>query len=244
MVSTAIILAGGLGTRLRSAVPDLPKPMAPVAGEPFLAHQMRFWIAQGITRFVLSVGYRHEAIVAHFGRRFEGASVEYVVETRPLGTGGGLLLAAQCVAAVQQTLLLNGDTYFDVPLRALEAAARQQRADWTFSLFESHDPARYMGVGVSAEGRITALRDPSAPLANGGAYLFRPAAVAALGFKPGDALSLENDLFARAFAAGQRFAALRCDGAFIDIGVPHDFHRAAAVIVPARAPEPAHALAG
>lgn len=244
MVSSAIILAGGLGTRLRSAVPDLPKPMAPVAGEPFLAHQMRFWIAQGIERFILSVGYRHEAIVSYFRSRFEGAAVEYVVETKPLGTGGGLLLASECAADEQQALLLNGDTYFDVPLRALEATARQHRADWSFSLFESHDPARYMGVGVSADGRISALRDPAAPLANGGAYLFRPASVKALGFAPGDALSLENDLFARAFAAGQRFAALRCDGAFIDIGVPHDFHRAAAVIVPARTPEPAHALAG
>lgn len=240
MVSTAIILAGGLGTRLRSAVPDLPKPMAPVAGVPFLAHQMRFWIAQGIARFVLSVGYRHEAIVDHFGTSFEGAAVEYVVETTPLGTGGGLLLAAQRVAGEPLALLLNGDTYFDVSLRALAGTAAQHQADWTFALFESHDPARYMGVGVGPQGRITALRDPQAPLANGGVYLFRPASVAALGFAPGQALSLENDLFARAFAAGQRFAARRCDGAFIDIGVPHDFHRAAAVVCAVRLTEPAH----
>ena len=116
-MTTAIILAGGLGTRLRSAVPDLPKPMAPIAGRPFLAHQMDHWIGQGVSRFVLSVGYRHEAISSHFGRRFHGAAIDYVVETSPLGTGGAVKLATAGLPRDEYTLLLNGDTYFDVPLR-------------------------------------------------------------------------------------------------------------------------------
>ena len=116
-MTTAIILAGGLGTRLRSTVPDLPKPMAPIAGRPFLAHQMDHWIGQGVSRFVLSVGYRHEAISSHFGRRFHGAAIDYVVETSPLGTGGAVKLATAGLPRDEYTLLLNGDTYFDVPLR-------------------------------------------------------------------------------------------------------------------------------
>lgn len=239
-MTSAIILAGGLGTRLRSAVPDLPKPMAPIAGRPFLAHQMDHWIAQGVQRFVLSVGYRHEVISGHFGRRYRGAAIDYVVETTPLGTGGAVLLAAASLDADEPALLLNGDTYFDVALRDLDAHARRHDAHWCFSLFESHDPARYMGVGVSRDGRITALRAPSAPLANGGVYWFRPRALHGVAPAPGLVLSLENDVFPQLFTQGQRFAGLECRGAFIDIGVPHDYHRAAAVLPS----EETHALAG
>src|SRR5262245_17720256 len=146
-MATAIILAGGLGTRLREAVPDLPKPMAPVAGRPFLEHQLDLWIAQGVRRFVLAVGYRHEAIVQHFGASYRGATLEYSVETQPLGTGGALRQAAAMVGD-ERALLLNGDTWFDVPLPALAARAMPLDADWCFALFRHDDPARYMGVGV------------------------------------------------------------------------------------------------
>ena len=94
-MTSAVILAGGLGKRLRSAVPDLPKPMAPINGRPFLEHQMRYWIAQGINHFVLSVGYRYKMIIDYFGAQFEGVSLEYVIEEAPLGTGGGLVLASK-----------------------------------------------------------------------------------------------------------------------------------------------------
>ena len=113
-MTTAIILAGGLGTRLRGTLPDLPKPMAPVAGRPFLAHQLDHWIAQGVVRFVLSVGYRAVAISNHFGDRYRGVPIDYVVEPAPLGTGGALALAATKLRSNEPALLLNGDTYFDV----------------------------------------------------------------------------------------------------------------------------------
>lgn len=229
-MTSAVILAGGLGTRLRSAVPDLPKPMAPVAGRPFLAHQLDHWIAQGVRHFVLSVGYRHEAISGFFGRHYRGAALDYVVETTPLGTGGALLLAVAQLPHDEPALLLNGDTYFDVSLAALQAQARAHAAHWCFALFRSHDPARYMGVGLGANGRITALRSPEAPLANGGVYLFEPRALRGLANEPGRAVSLENDLFPQLVAQGQCFAGLECRGAFIDIGVPHDYQRAASVL--------------
>lgn len=243
-MTSAIILAGGLGTRLRRAVPDLPKPMAPIAGRPFLAHQMDHWIAQGIAHFVLSVGYRHEAISGFFGRRYRAATLDYVIETTPLGTGGGLLRAAAQLPPDEPALLLNGDTYFDVALEALQAQACRLDAHWCFALFRNTDPARYMGVGVADDGRITALRSAEAPLANGGVYLFKPRALQGLSAEPGRAVSLENDIFPQLMAQGQRFAGLECPGAFIDIGVPHDYQRAAKVLPTARLQELAHAIAG
>ena len=242
-MSSAIILAGGLGTRLRDAVPDLPKPMAPVAGRPFLAHQMDHWIGQGIDHFVLSVGYRAVAISNHFGDRYRGVPIDYVVEPAPLGTGGALLLAAARLRSAEPALLLNGDTYFDVSLAALAERATGLDADWCLALFRHDDAARYMGVALAPDGRITALRAPAAPLANGGVYWFRPEAVQATQLAPGQAASLEDDLLPRFLAGGQRFAGLVASGDFIDIGVPHDYQRAAAVLPRAAFPEQSHAIA-
>jgi len=89
----AIILAGGLGTRLRSAVPSLPKPMAPIKGKPFLGYLFDYWLHQGIKHFILSVGYKYEVIHERFGTKYKDADVSYAIENEPLGTGGGLLLA-------------------------------------------------------------------------------------------------------------------------------------------------------
>ena len=229
-MTTAIILAGGLGTRLRDTVPDLPKPMAPVAGRPFLAHQLDHWIAQGVVRFVLSVGYRAVAISNHFGNRYRGVPIDYVVEPAPLGTGGALALAANKLRANEPALLLNGDTYFDVDLKALSAHAERHDADWCLALFRHDDAARYMGVVVSDDGRITALRSKHGVLANGGAYWFRPEALAAVALVPGAVASLEDDVLPFCFDQGQRFAGYVSNGDFIDIGVPHDYLRAATVL--------------
>ncbi|MEP7138955.1 MAG: nucleotidyltransferase family protein [Caldimonas sp.] len=243
-MTTAIILAGGLGTRLRDMVPDLPKPMAPVAGRPFLAHQLDHWIEQGIARFVLSVGYRAVAISNHFGDRYRGVPIDYVVEPAPLGTGGALALAATRLGTSEPALLLNGDTYFDVDLAALMAHADRHDADWCLALFRHDDAARYMGVALSDDGRVTALRARSAAHANGGAYLFRPDALAAVALSPGRAASLEDDVLPHCFEQGQRFAGLVSSGDFIDIGVPRDYLRAAAVLPDRFAPGSRHAVHG
>jgi D-glycero-alpha-D-manno-heptose 1-phosphate guanylyltransferase len=229
-VTSAIILAGGLGTRLRSAVPDLPKPMAPVAGRPFLAYQLDYWIGQGVDRFVLSVGYRHEAIVGHFGASYRGVAIDYSIEQAPLGTGGGLLLALGKLAPQQQPfLVLNGDTYFEVDLAALEELHRRKRSDWTFALFRCPQAGRYMGMEINEDARITALQSGTGTpgrLANGGVYLVSPDAPRAGPWSAGDRLSLEDDLLPAAFQGGRSFYGLECAGAFIDIGVPEDYRRA------------------
>src|SRR3954452_20948621 len=107
----AIILAGGKGTRLRSAVPDLPKPMAPVAGRPFLEHQMAYWVSQGVNRFVLSVGYKAQIIIDSVGAQFRNAEVVYATEDSPLGTGGAVLHARAQLKPNEPFLVINGDTF-------------------------------------------------------------------------------------------------------------------------------------
>ena len=230
-VTTAVILAGGLGTRLRSVVADLPKPMAPIAGRPFLARQMDYWIKQGITRFVLSVGYRHEAVSDFFGDRYNGAAVEYVIEEIPLGTGGGFLLASQTLPADQPFLLLNGDTYFAVTLPTLEDFAAQSRADWCFSLFPTDDMGRYMGMDVAPDGEIRALKSGAGRLGNGGVYWVHPKALAGLPYAAGAKVSLEDDIFPALLAAGKRLTGLAFTSTFIDIGIPADYHHAPDVML-------------
>lgn len=234
-MTSAVILAGGLGTRLRSAVPDLPKPMAPISGRPFLEHQLDYWIKQGVSHFVLSVGYRHEVIVDHFGDRYKGAKLDYVIEETPLGTGGGLLLAAEKVGKDDPFLLLNGDTYFAVDLKALIAFSSANDADWCFSLFRTHEEGRYMGMDISPQGQITSLKSGMGRqdrLANGGVYWVSPRALISKTFSPSDKVSLEDDIFPAAIAVGQRLMGIEFSGTFIDIGVPDDYHRAPALLAP------------
>lgn len=235
-MTAAIILAGGLGTRLRDTVPDLPKPMAAIRGRPFLAHQMDWWIAQGVDRFVLSVGYKRDCIIGHFGETYCGVPVSYAIEETPLGTGGGLLLAAAELAGrghEAPVLVLNGDTFFEVGLEALSAFHRAKGSDWTFALFPTTDTKRYMGMDVDGDGAIRSLA-PRAEgpenLANGGIYLVEPAALAAARLPPNQKISLEYELLPAVVAAGGRLHGMTCRGRFIDIGVPEDYFRAADVL--------------
>lgn len=232
-MTTAIILAGGLGTRLRSAVPDLPKPMAPIGGRPFLACLLDYWIAQGVRRFVLSVGYRHQVIVDYFGNSYKGVGLDYVIEQTPLGTGGGLLLAAKKIGGDTPFLLLNGDTYFAAALKVLAEFSKANDADWCFSLFRTDEERRYMGMDVSPFGKIASLRSGTGypgRLANGGVYWVHPRALIGVGFSPGDKVSLEDDILPAAMIAGQRLFGIEFTGTFIDIGVPDDYRRAPALL--------------
>lgn len=234
-VTSAIILAGGLGTRLRDVVPDVPKPMALINGRPFLEHQLDYWIDQGIRSFVLSVGYRREKIIEHFGRLYRSADIDYAIESAPLGTGGGLLLAASHLTSAAPCLVLNGDTFFEVPLADLVAFHQAQRADWTFALFRTVDTQRYMGMQVAADGAITALRASASTsdgaLANGGVYLVNSSVLERCQVKAGQAASLEGDLLTNLMDQGARFFGTEYAGRFIDIGIPADYYRASSLLI-------------
>jgi D-glycero-alpha-D-manno-heptose 1-phosphate guanylyltransferase len=232
-VTSAVILAGGLGTRLRDAVPDVPKPMAPVNGRPFLEHQIDYWIGQGIDHFILSVGYRREVIMEHFGTSYRNARIDYAVETSPLGTGGGLLIAVDRLFDQKAFLLLNGDTFFEVSLDELASFHTNSQSDWTISLFATSDAGRYMGLEVDVDGRILSLRSGGVHprwLANGGVYLVKPELFSVPAWKRGIRLSLEDDIMPALLKDGIRFYGHECSGRFIDIGVPEDFARSAAML--------------
>ena len=116
----AILLAGGIGTRLRSVVPNLPKPMAPVAGRPFLEILLNSLAKKGFKRVVLSVGYMAEKVVSHFGYNFVGMELVYEIEETPLGTGGAVCKAiAQC--NTDHVFVFNGDTYLDLEVAEVVA---------------------------------------------------------------------------------------------------------------------------
>jgi D-glycero-alpha-D-manno-heptose 1-phosphate guanylyltransferase len=232
-VRSAIILAGGLGSRLREAVPDLPKPMAPINGRPFLEHQIDYWGKQGIRHFVLSVGYRREIIMKHFGKEYRGADIDYAVEEEPLGTGGGLLLALPKINRDGPFLLLNGDTFFEVSLAELTVFHAGHRSDWTFSLFHTQEKKRYMGMGIANDGRVLSLRsDPGRPgqFANGGVYLVNPELLSTSDWAPGTKLSLEEDILTALLADEARFFGYTSNGRFIDIGLPEDYLRASEIL--------------
>ena len=231
MISTAIVLAGGLATRLKGVLKGLPKPMAPIRDRPFLEYQMDFWIDQGISKFILSVGYLNQTISSHFGDSYRSVEINYVQENTPLGTGGGLLMAAKNLA--EPFLLLNGDTFFEVDLNDLCLFHNEHNAEWTMSLFRSKDLDRYMGVDLEDNGEILSLQSGGNELtllANGGVYLVNPSALKRLNDKPYTKSSLENDLLPKFISLGVGLYGFESSGKFIDIGVPEDYYRAQKIL--------------
>ena len=225
----AVILAGGLGTRLRGVVPDLPKPMAPVGGRPFLEHQFDYWIDQGVSRFVLSLGYRQEAFVQHFGDTYRGAEIAYSVESQPLGTGGGVLLATNHLRGQGAFLVLNGDTLGDVVLPKLLTWHGNSSAAMTLALIRMPASGRFSSVDVDAEGRVLAFRESGhapKPLVSAGVYIVERTFLASLGWIGGDRFSMEAEGFPRMLKRRERLYGCEALTRFLDIGVPEDYYRA------------------
>lgn len=230
--STAIILAGGLGTRLRNVVADVPKPLAPIRGRPFLEYLLDYWLGQGVNEFILSVGYKHELIQSRVGHTYRGAAVRYAIEDEPLGTGGAVIMAARQLGEDAPFLVLNGDTYFDVSLEQLTAFAETTRPDWLLSLFRNSDSSRYMGTRLTDTCRIESfVPDPALPLVNGGVYWVRSPDLLADYDLSQVPLSLEQQLFPEILQQGWQFYGLECTGHFIDIGMPEDYRRADSILV-------------
>lgn len=226
-VTVAIILAGGLGTRLRGTVPGLPKPMAPINGRPFLEYLMDYWIEQGISRFILSIGYLSQMIIDHFGKKYRETSIDYIIEESPLGTGGGLLMSAK--GLTEPFLVLNGDTFFEVDLKDLTAFHEKNKSGWTISLFSTTNLERYMSIEITKTGKILKMKvnnNQSSYLVNGGVYLINPSILKDFKELIAKKISLEDEILSECVSSGQAIYGLECFGGFIDIGVPEDYHLA------------------
>lgn len=216
----AIILAGGFGTRLRQVVPDLPKPMAPVAGRPFLEILLSMLARKGFSRVVLSLGFMAEKVIAHFGDEYLGMELVHEVESQPLGTGGAIRAALErCVA--DHAFVFNGDTYLDIEADELERLWQSARHP-VIVVREVSDTARFGRVEMDG-GRISAFREKGMAgpgLINAGCYVLPRDALGE--FSLGAAFSIEADYFVKNLQS-TRFDGFVTHGRFIDIGVPDDY---------------------
>jgi D-glycero-alpha-D-manno-heptose 1-phosphate guanylyltransferase len=231
VVTEAIVLVGGLGTRLRSVVSDVPKAMAPIAGQPFLTYLLQFLEAQGIQRVILAAGYRNEAIRDFFASRYQGLELVYSVEEEPLGTGGGLQKAMPHVESAY-SFVLNGDTFLRLNYRAMAAALDgRPDAQLVVALRRVPDASRY-GAAVVVRGRIqgfTARGTEMPGLINAGCYLVARDIFER--FPMPSKFSWEED-FLQARIREVAPIAFECDVPFIDIGIPEAL-AAAQTLVPA-----------
>ena len=220
----AIVLAGGLGTRLRGVVDDIPKPMAPVQGRPFLALVLDQLFDSGFHTAIVAAGYRHEAIRSYFGEQYRGIALVWSVESEPLGTGGAIRLACD-KADARDVFVLNGDTYLELDYRAMLDAHVGAGAQISVAVCQVPDMARYGAVEVS-ERIVRGFREKgqSGPgWINGGTYLLGPELRNRLPER--GAFSFEQELLAPEVQS-IRPLAFPTTGLFIDIGIPEDYARA------------------
>lgn len=220
----AIVLAGGLGTRLSSRLNGLPKSMAPIAGRPFLRILLDQLVKSGCGRIILSVGHLHHVIVDQFRESYRAIPLQYVVEETPLGTGGAIRFALQ-KAVEHSTLVLNGDTYLDADFSALLSLHAASGRPMTMAVTRVNDVARYGGVVIDRQqvvGFVEKGRTGSGWI-NAGVYVINH------DFPWPEHLpsqfSFENDVLARGLSQIHP-AAFLCEGQFLDIGTPEDFDRA------------------
>jgi D-glycero-alpha-D-manno-heptose 1-phosphate guanylyltransferase len=220
----AIILAGGLATRLSSVISDRPKAMVDVAGRPFLEILLDRIAINGVARAILATGHMHNLIEAHFGSRQGDLEILYSVENHPLGTGGAVWQALK-LATRNDVLVINGDTLFDVDLQAFYRFHRDLQAGITLALKPMQDFDRYGTVELK-EGRIVGFREKTRTdkgLINGGIYLLDRRAIEQYAFP--EVFSLEHDLLEKKLGE-ITVGGFVHNGYFIDIGVPEDLIRA------------------
>jgi D-glycero-alpha-D-manno-heptose 1-phosphate guanylyltransferase len=222
-----VILAGGLGTRLRSVLPDLPKPMALVNGRPFLEILVAQAARAGFRDVVLCVGYRADAIEAHFGDgRGHGVRMRYAHERELLGTAGAVL-NAQAMVGSDPFVVINGDSYCAVDFSRMMAHHRDHRAAATIVAVQVTDSSRYGSLQLEPDGAIAGYNEKAQALSagwiNAGIYLLQRSVLQPLA--QGRPASLERDLFP--VLVGQRaLYAFKTSGMFIDIGIPSELERA------------------
>jgi D-glycero-alpha-D-manno-heptose 1-phosphate guanylyltransferase len=225
-IREAVILAGGFGNRLKTVVPDRPKPMADINGRPFLEYLLDFLISQGIYRVILSVGYQHEKIREHFGHHYQNIELSYAVEERPLGTGGGLLNALLQVTA-DRVFILNGDTFFRISLAELESEFTGNQADLVMALHSVQNRSRYGTVVMDGQGRILKFSEKinrsGSTLINGGIYLMNRTIFSGIDLP--ETFSMEID-FLEKYPDRLRFFGKVFQSDFLDIGIPETYQQA------------------
>jgi D-glycero-alpha-D-manno-heptose 1-phosphate guanylyltransferase len=217
----AIVLAGGRGTRLNSVVSDRPKVLADVRGRPFLTYLLDQLSDAGVRRAVLSVGYMRDLVEERIGTRHGSMEIVYSRETEPLGTGGGVRLAARFVQS-DPVLVFNGDSYCHVDLPALVRFHRQGNNPGTLTVVELSDTSRYGRVKLDASKRILRFEEKLSGepgYINAGIYVMSAARLESI--PPEQPVSLEREMFPAWIESG--LFGFVCPGPFLDIGTPESY---------------------
>lgn len=219
----AIVLAGGLGTRLSHVLSDVPKPMASVCGRPFLRYILDNIIMQGIDKIILAVGYKQECICSYFGNSYRGAQIIYSSENKPLHTGGAIKKAIMHCNQ-KNVFIVNGDTYFDVDLIKMLKFHKYTHGDITIATKIMSNFDRYGTVKKNCD-RVVAFEEKkptSCGIINGGIYLLNKDL---LNIVDQESFSFEREILEK-HVNDLRVCAFESDGYFIDIGVPTDYLQA------------------
>ncbi|MBE9509843.1 MAG: nucleotidyltransferase family protein [Bacteroidetes bacterium] len=224
MTEEAIILAGGLGTRLKSVISDIPKPMAPIHDKPFLEYLLSYLVKFKIKKTVLSVGYKYQYIFDHFGDNYKGIELLYAIEDKPLGTGGGIRNAVDHINN-DHFFLLNGDTYYETDLDKLYHLHIKEKANITLSLLPMEKFSRYGSVKVNGTKIIEFMpkKFTEKGLINGGVYVVNRSVFQK--YSPGKKFSFETDLL-QVMCNSLNFHGYISEAPFIDIGIPEDYKKA------------------
>jgi D-glycero-alpha-D-manno-heptose 1-phosphate guanylyltransferase len=221
----AIILAGGLGTRLRTVVSDLPKCMAPVAGKPFLHYVIQHLLQQGVDEFIFSLGYLSESIEAFLINHYSQLNYQLSIESAPLGTGGAIQLAAT-KATEKNVLILNGDTLFAVDVKQLLELHTSKQAACTLCLKPMKNFDRYGVVELDNQDAVVSFKEkqfyPEGYI-NGGVYALDVERFLQEGLP--EKFSFEKDYLEKKVTEHKLYGIVQ-DGYFIDIGIPEDYERA------------------
>ncbi|MGB8646069.1 MAG: nucleotidyltransferase family protein [Anaerolineae bacterium] len=227
-MTQAVILAGGLGTRLRPVLNNLPKPLAPILGKPFLEYQILTLRRHALTRLVICVSYQAEKIRDYFGDGSRwGLEIIYSVEPTPQGTAGALRYAEPLLQ--DEFLVLNGDTYVDLDYGQLVEWHQKTNAYATLALTRMTEPASYGNVSLDSNGRIFSFaekmngQDTAPSWVNAGVYILSRKAIHSI---PRDRpASLEHETFPLLIKQGKPVYGLPVSGYFVDIGTPSNYAR-------------------
>lgn len=222
-IKEAIVLAGGLGTRLRSAVPELPKCLAPVGGRSFLSYVTGYFRREGIEKFIFALGYKSTYFDDFFRQEFPAGGYAVSLEDSPLGTGGAIRQA--CGLAKEKTVLvLNGDTFFRIALEELADFHAVKGAECTLCLKPMRDFDRFGVVELGEAGRVRRFREKQyypAGLINGGVYALDRESILQ---EPWPAVFSFEKNYLEALGDRRLFGLVQ-DRYFIDIGIPEDYRR-------------------
>ncbi|MFC0453711.1 sugar phosphate nucleotidyltransferase [Rhodococcus jostii] len=237
----AVVLVGGKGTRLRPLTLSAPKPMLPTAGLPFLQHLLARIGAAGITHVVLGTSFKAEVFEEYFGDGSKlGLEIDYVTETEPLGTGGGIRNVLPKLRG-DHTMVFNGDVLGGTDLGAILDTHRTRDADVTLHLVRVGDPRAFGCVPTDADGRVTAFlektQDPPTDQINAGCYVFKREIIEQI--PAGRPVSVEREVFPSLLADGAKVYGHVDSSYWRDMGTPEDFVRGSADLVRGIAPSPA-----